>query len=348
MKRKIPRQRVELTSQSQTNERNKAIETTFSDHIGELRRRLFFILLAFIGASSVAYNYRDELMRFIMQPLAGEKLVYLTPGGGFNFIFQISLYAGLVVAAPMVIYHLYGFMRPALPAKAQRSSAVVVLVALLLMITGVAFGYFVAIPSALNFLSTFAGDAVSPNLTAESYLSFFLAYVAGLGVLFQLPLLLLFLHWIHPMTPGSLLKSERFVVLFAFVAAAIITPTPDVMNQCMIAIPLILIYQLGVIVVLIAIRRERKRRKNGTQGAVLADPPTLNEAVVTASGGAVSEMGPTVDTKAQPMTRIKSPLTANAPPSSSRPSCGVRRSIDGFGVTPPSNRVAATRTSCSN
>lgn len=243
-------------------------ESSFSDHIAELRKRVFFILLVFVIASSLAYNYRDSLLGVIMAPLEGAKLIYLTPGGGFNFIFQISLYAGLLAAAPMLIYQLYGFIRPALPRRAQRSSAAVVVVAFLLMLSGVAFGYFVAVPSALHFLSTFAGDAVSPSLTADSYLSFFLAYIAGLGVLFELPLLLLFLHWINPMTPGKLLKSERFVIVFAFVAAALITPTPDMLNQAMIAVPLILIYQLGVIAVLVVIKRERRNLAKSLVGQV--------------------------------------------------------------------------------
>src|SRR5687768_9701066 len=250
----LPKQAPNLTKKPNTT--GSAPESSFSDHIAELRKRVFLILLVFVVASSLAYNYRDNLLGVIMAPLEGAKLIYLTPGGGFNFIFQISLYAGLLAAAPMLIYQLYGFIRPALPKRAQRSSAAVVIVAFLLMLCGVAFGYFVAVPSALHFLSTFAGDAVSPNLTADSYLSFFLAYIAGLGVLFELPLLLLFMHWIHPMTPGKLLKSERFVIVFAFVASAIITPTPDVLNQSMIAVPIIAIYQLGVIVVLFGIVKD--------------------------------------------------------------------------------------------
>lgn len=266
--------------QTQTKKR-KLVDSpavSFSDHIAELRRRIFFVLLAFLVASSLAYNYRDNLLALIMAPLEGGKLIYLTPGGGFNFIFQISLYAGLIAAAPVLIYQLYGFIRPALPTRAQRSSGTVVLVAFLLMLAGVAYGYFVAVPSALHFLSTFAGDTVTPNLTADSYLSFFLAYIAGLSVLFELPLLLLFFHWINPMTPGKLLKSERFVVLFAFVAAALITPTPDMLNQSMIAIPLILIYQLGVVAVLIAIRRDRRRARKAE--APIQQAPTAQ--VITA------------------------------------------------------------------
>lgn len=260
MKQKIhqPKQ----LEQNQTSESSKPPESkSFSDHIGELRRRSFLVALAFIIASSLAYNYRDILVDLIMKPLGDEKLIYLTPGGGFNFIFQVTLYAGLLAAAPMLIYQLYGFIRPALPLRAQRSAGKVVVAAFTLMTCGVAFGYIVAVPSALNFLSTFAGTDIAPSLTADSYLGFFLAYIAGLGVLFQLPLLLLFFHWIHPMTPGKLLKSEKFVILFAFIASAMITPTPDVLNQSMIAIPLIAIYQLGVAVVLISVHKDHKKHK---------------------------------------------------------------------------------------
>lgn len=235
---------------------NKTV--TFADHISEIRRRIAIIVGAFLLASALAYNYKDWLTQFIMQPLHGEKLVYLTPGGGFSFIFQVSMYAGLLVMAPLVMYHIYAFIRPALPPRAQRSAVGVILAAVLLMAAGSCYGYLVAVPSALQFLSTFAGDAITPNLTADSYLSFFLTYIVGLGVLFELPLLLLFIHWTRPMTPKGLMKSERYVILGAFVVAALITPTPDVFNQLMIAVPLIVIYQLGVVAVLVAIRREKK------------------------------------------------------------------------------------------
>ena len=251
-----------------TSRQTKQNKTTFGDHIGEIRRRVIIVVGAFLVTSALAYNYHEWLTRFIMQPLHGEKLVYLTPGGGFNFIFQISMYAGLLVIAPLIMYHIYGFLRPALPKRAQQSAGLVIICAVLLMAVGAAYGYLVAVPSALTFLSTFAGDAVTPNLTADSYLGFFLTYIVGLGVLFELPLLLLFVHWIKPMTPGGLFKSERFVIAGAFIVAALITPTPDVFNQLMIAVPLIAIYQLGAVAVLAAIYK----RKGARGGATTADP----------------------------------------------------------------------------
>lgn len=294
--------------------------TSFSDHIGELRRRIFIVALLFMVASGLAYNYNDFFVRLIMQPLGDEKLIYLTPGGGFNFIFQISLYVGLLVAAPVLIYQLYGFIKPALPSRARRSAVKVVGAAFLLMLCGVSFGYFVAIPSALKFLSTFAGANVVPNLTADSYLGFFLAYIAGLGVLFELPLLLLFFHWIHPMTPKGLLKTERFVVLFAFIIAALITPTPDVFNQSMIAVPLILIYQGGVFTVWMAIRREHKKER---QHAVQETEPAVSS---SSTLNVLKPLPVPIPVEPQRELPVSTKVTSAAP--------SVRRSMDGFSRVP--------------
>jgi sec-independent protein translocase protein TatC len=235
--------------------------SSFADHIAEFRRRLVWIALVFVAGSGLAYTYHHELTRLIMAPLDGQKLVYLTPGGGFSFIFQVSIYAGLIVAAPFIVHHIYAFIRPALPSRAQRSATKIVISALCLIAMGIAYGYFVAVPAALQFLSGFAGDSVTPNLTADSYLNFFLSYIAGLALLSLLPLFLIFWHWIKPLTPGRLLKSERWVILLAFIAAAIITPTPDAANQTMIAGPVILLYQFGAAGVLVSIARSKRTER---------------------------------------------------------------------------------------
>jgi sec-independent protein translocase protein TatC len=288
---------------------------TFSDHVRELRRRVTWVALVFLVVSSAAYSYRDQLVQIVMTPLHGEKLVYLTPGGGFAFIFQITLYAGIIAAAPMFMYQLYKFVRPTLPTYAKRSAVSVACLAILLMVTGVAYGYFLAIPAALNFLSTFAGAEIIPNLTADSYLTFFLSYVGGLALLFQLPLLLIFWHWIHPMKPGGLLKSERFMIVFAFIAAAMITPTPDIMNQAMIAIPLIVIYQIGVVTVLVSLWK--KSRQKAAAAQVVPSPHAAAAPVPQPVVPAAPR--PTTQQPLYPATPIMQPRTP------------IRRSIDGFG-----------------
>jgi sec-independent protein translocase protein TatC len=255
---------------------------SFTEHINELRSRLFWVAAVFVVSSSVAYQFHDLLVKIIIAPLGHQKLVYLTPGGGFNFIFQITMVAGGLVALPSLIYHLYRFVVPALPQKTRQHTLSVSLASVVLMIAGASFGYFIAVPAALNFLTTFAGDYITANLTADSYLGFVLSYIIGLGALFQLPLVLIFWNWVTPIGPRKLLNTERFLVLFAFIVAAIITPTPDVVNQIIIAMPIIVVYQIGVIAVFIMSRKKRSYRSPTSSDAHVTMPQKLASVPVSA------------------------------------------------------------------
>ncbi|MGV9001409.1 MAG: twin-arginine translocase subunit TatC [Candidatus Saccharimonadaceae bacterium] len=244
-------------------------------HLRELQWRLMFVAAFFILGACLAYNYQSQLIPLLLGPLRGEKLVYLNPGGGFSFIFMVSIYAGIALAFPVLLQQLYAFLRPVLPKSAQRKSLIIIVSSLLLLFSGILFGYLVAVPNALNFLYSFADQYVVASLTAESYLNFIIAYTIGIGIVFQLPLLLLLIHTIKPFTPGGLLKSEKWVVLVAFIIAAVITPTPDPVNQCIIAGPVIVIYQIGVFTVLINIAKQRRvlrvqKRKAAAAQALLA------------------------------------------------------------------------------
>lgn len=241
---------------------------TLHDHIKELRNRFFGVAIIFIVVSAVAYNYKETLLYYLLKPLGDQKLIYLNPAGGFSFIFQVTMYVGVAAAVPFLIYNLYKFVAPALPDSARKHSVLVIMASLLLLCCGVAFGYLIAIPGALNFLNHFGDGYVTPSLTADSYLNFILAYTAGLGILFQLPLILLLIHWVHPLKPLGLFKFERYMILISFVAAAMITPTPDVVNQLIIALPIIVMYQAGVIAICISIARAKHKAK----------PPKLSRA----------------------------------------------------------------------
>lgn len=227
-------------------------------HIKELRTRLFVVALVFIVASMVAYIYRDLVIGVLLNPLEGEKLSYLTPGGGFSFIFKVVMWGGIAVALPFAIYVIYSFISPILPQKAQRKSISILVASFLLLICGAAFGYIYAIPGAMRFLLTFADGYINAMLTADAYLNFVLVYTVGLGVLFQIPLLMVITNWIIPLKPKKLLSMERYVVVAAFILAALITPTPDAMNQCIIAAPIIVMYQIGFFAVVLSGRKERR------------------------------------------------------------------------------------------
>lgn len=221
---------------------------------------------------TVVTMYYSAVLKVIMAPLHGEKLIYLTPGGGFAFIFSATLYVTLLGLLPFLLYQIYAFLRPAIPSHVQISSVKVAFVALFLMSSGVAFGYFVAIPRGLEFLTTFASDYVMPALTAESYLNFMFGYALGIGLLFELPLILMLWHLISPLTIKKLISSERYIIVVAFVLAAIISPTPDAINQTMIAVPIIVVYQFGVIGVWLSIRKKRKLARKAV--VMSKTPPT--------------------------------------------------------------------------
>lgn len=224
----------------------------------------------FIAGACLAYTYQAQLIPLLLNPLGGETLVYLNPAGGFSFIFLISIYAGMALAFPVLIQQLYAFLRPALPSTAHKKSPIIIISSFLLLIAGIVFGYMIAVPNALNFLYGFADQYVEASLTAESYLNFIIAYTIGIGIVFQVPLLLLLINSIKPLTPGGLMRSERWVILLAFIVAAIITPTPDPVNQAIIAVPVIAVYQIGVVAVIISIARRKSLAKKQVKTAVRA------------------------------------------------------------------------------
>ncbi|MDB5176631.1 MAG: Sec-independent protein translocase subunit TatC, sec-independent protein translocase protein TatC [Candidatus Saccharibacteria bacterium] len=226
-------------------------ELTFLEHVHELRKRIFWVIFVLVLASAAGFQIKDQLIAATMEPLHGQKLIYLTPGGGFSFIFTLSLYFGALITIPFAVYHLYRFLQPIMKRVSRRFVAVFIILSCLLAALGALFGYFVTIPAALNFLATFAGDAVVPSLTAESYLGFVVTYVLGLAVLFQLPLLLFLLDHIRPFPPGSLMSTQRFVIIGATVISAVITPTPDAFNMAIVAVPIVVIYEIGAVAVLI-------------------------------------------------------------------------------------------------
>ncbi len=213
-----------------------------------------------------------------MHPLGGQRLVYLTPIGGFNFLFKVSLYFGLGVILPVIIYHLYRFLEPLMPVKRKRSVVFYIIASFFLAIGGACFAYFGSLPAALHFLTGFNIQNVTAMLTVDSYLNFIITYVLGFAALFQIPLILMIINTIKPIPPKKLMGFQRFVVLGAFIVAAVISPTPDVTNQAILAVPIILMYQIGVLLVWLQNRTKRDRKvvQSSAQIHLAAQPTPIN------------------------------------------------------------------------
>lgn len=273
--KKQKNQKIPKTQKTKLSTDSSEVQLTLLEHLRELRARVFWVVLAIMAGSAVGFSIRDQLLYLIMKPLKGVQLIYLTPGGGFNFVVTVAIYFGVLVAIPVIVYHLYRFLQPVLKIASRRLISGTLVASGALAIIGASFGYFITIPSALEFLADFAGKGINPSLTADSYLSFVIAYVVGLAALFQLPLLLIMIDRVKPIKPGTLSSSQRYVITGVSIVAAIITPTPDAFNMAMVAVPILAVYQVGVLAVYTR-RRLAMRGKQAvdtTQKQVVAEQP---------------------------------------------------------------------------
>jgi sec-independent protein translocase protein TatC len=326
----------------------RGAEQTLIDHLHELRARLFWIVLALILASSAAYVIQDHIMAALMAPLGGQRLVYLTPIGGFNFIFKVSIYFGVGVILPVVVYHLYRFLEPVMDIRRKRSVVLYTVASTLLAVAGGSFAYFASLPAALHFLTGLSIQNVSAMLTVDSYLTFVISYVLGAAALFQIPLILLIINTIKPIPPKKLLSFERFVVLGAFIVAAIISPTPDVTNQAILAVPIILMYQVGVLLVWMQSRKFKNDRPApepvGARASTGSIPtPTIQHAPPIQRASSVTSTPATLPVHTRPVVDITRPVRARPVPRHAQPVRPISprpRYVDG--IAPRGQRAPQT------
>jgi sec-independent protein translocase protein TatC len=219
----------------------------FIAHLHELRRRIVFVVLTLVGFGIAGYFIQDQVIAILLRPAHGQQFIYTAPAGGFSFLMTICIYVGIAGSVPLIIYHLFRFLEPLIPNTCQRFIARCGLLSVLLAMSGALFGYFVGLPAALRFLlNQFQTTQIRPLLTIQEYIAFVMVYIIGFALLFQIPLILLFINRITPLRPITLLGYQRFVIAGSFLAAAVITPSGDAVNQLIMALPIIAMYQLGI------------------------------------------------------------------------------------------------------
>ncbi|MCA9342264.1 twin-arginine translocase subunit TatC [Candidatus Saccharibacteria bacterium] len=243
---------------------NRPAETTkklptFLDHLNELKSRLFWVALAFIVAAGAAYPFYQQIIHAIVAPLGDQTLYYTTPAGGLSLIIKVCMFAGLIGMLPVLIYHLYRFVSPIMQKKSARSLVIYTFSSVILAALGIAFAYFVSLPASLYFLTGIEVAEVNPLLTLDAYLSFTSAYIIAGALLFQLPLVMLIINSVSHLTPKKLMSYQRYLIVGAFIVAAIITPTPDAVNQTLLAAPIVIMYQIGIVIIWLKNRRSRPK-----------------------------------------------------------------------------------------
>lgn len=298
------------------NRHDPTAKKPFIEHVHELQKRLTWSVLALAIGGGVAYNFYQPLLNLVQRPL-GQTLYYTSPTGGFSFLFKVCLAAGFVFALPVILYHIFGFLGPLLHRRQRASIVAYTMWSIDLAYAGVLFAYFVSLPAALHFLAKFGGAGVQSLITVDEYFNFALAYLAGFALLFQVPLVILFINRIKPLKPSKMMGAQRFVILFSFIIAAILTPTPDPFNQLLMAAPAILLYQVGIVLVLVVNRNHRQARFKQSTGRQIERPPFPSNIIVPEP--VVNTVRPTQSQPAMEMRRTSRKFIDIIPPAQSRP-----------------------------
>jgi sec-independent protein translocase protein TatC len=227
---------------------------SFFDHLEELRGRLLKIVAA-VGLTFVAcFSFSDDLFRIVARPIiaASGPLNFMTPTEPFNLQLKVALVAGIFLASPFIMAQVWLFIAPGLYKHERRYAAPFIISSSLLFVLGGSFGYFVAFPFAVTFLVQMGKDMdLNAVISAKEYFDLFIQVELGLGIVFQIPAVIFVLSRIGLITARFLIRNTKYAVLLSFVVAAIITPTSDITNMMVMAVPMIGLYLLGIIVAFI-------------------------------------------------------------------------------------------------
>jgi sec-independent protein translocase protein TatC len=217
------------------------------EHLDELRSRLIISVAALIGATLFMFVFTGTFLEILLVPSGGIKPIFLRPTEMFVTYFKVALIGGAALAMPVIVYNLIRFVVPGLKPNEKKYLYLVVPVTTILFLAGLAFGYFVLLPFALRYLLTFGGDIATAQISIGEYISFVTTLLLWMGAAFELPIIIVFLTKVNIVNHRQLRSYWKYAFMGAFVAAAVITPTPDPINQAMVAIPLYLLYEIGVL-----------------------------------------------------------------------------------------------------
>jgi len=242
---------------------------TFFEHLSELRKRIIYSLYAIGIGAFVGVYVSKYVINFIIKPIIkalteahlSAELVYTHPAGYLNTYITLGVYIGIVLASPVVLYQVWLFVAPALYKHERSAMTGFVFSTVFLFLTGIAFGYFVTLPYILRFLVSFQGpiSSIKPMITVNEYFDLVLLVLLGLGLVFELPILIFFLSLFGIVTPKFLWKNFRYAILIIAIVAAIVTPTPDAMTMLIFMAPMVGLYFVGIAVSAVVTRRRERR-----------------------------------------------------------------------------------------
>ena len=226
---------------------------SFLEHLDELRKRLVYSAIALVVGVAITFAFNGRIFEFIMRPLqqalpAGGKLLYTEPTEAFVLYLQIGLLAGLIIAAPVIIWQVWLFVAPALYAKEKRYAIPFILLSTIGFVSGAAFSHYIVFPLMWKFLASFSTDYMIFAPKIDPVFALYTKMMLALGVVFQMPSLVYFMARMGVVTARFMVKQLKFAVLIIFIVAAVITPSGDMLTQTIVAVPMVGLYLLSIVI----------------------------------------------------------------------------------------------------
>jgi sec-independent protein translocase protein TatC len=233
-------------------------KTGILDHLRELRKRLLWSVLAVVITSFVCFFFIESIVEILKEPAGDINLIFIEMTEGFSTYLRVAVMSGIVVAMPFLIYQFLMFLIPALTRQERKAVYIILPVITVMFIGGILFAYFYLIPPATGFLLNFGSELAEPQIRVSNYIDFITRLLVAIGILFELPVLTSFLARMGIITSKWLADRRKIMIIFSFVVAAIITPTPDAVNQSIVAGTMIILYEISIWLAKIL---QRKREK---------------------------------------------------------------------------------------
>ena len=221
-------------------------KSTVLGHLQELRRRLIKSVIAIAITSLLSFVFYEWIFYYLKLPAAGINLIYIEMTEMIGSIMRVCLVSGVILAMPYLVFQTIMFLSPALTSKERKYVYLALPWIALMFMGGVVFGYFILLPPAINFLITFGADIATPQIKIGNYISIVTRLLLAIGFVFEMPVITTFLARIGIISPKWLSDKRKPAIIIAFVLAAIITPTFDPLNQSLVAVPLVVLYEMSI------------------------------------------------------------------------------------------------------
>lgn len=233
-------------------------EMTLIEHLTELRARLIRSFLAIGLGFVITYSFSLKIFDILKKPVGN--LVFLSPTEAFFTRLKVSFFAGFLLVLPYILWEVWGFVAIALKRHERKYALLFVISSFVFFLLGGAFGFFVILPLGLRFLLGYGLPGINPMISVGKYVSFVIGVILVFGTVFEMPLFFLFLAKLGIITPQFMTKNRPYIVLIIFILAALLTP-PDVVTQVLLALPMLILYELSIVIVRIVVRKKKEKEE---------------------------------------------------------------------------------------